>query len=138
MAIDEALRLYPPVWITNRSVVQDDEICGYRIQAGEVVGIAPYVTQRLPEYWPDPERFDPLRFSPELIAGRPRFAYLPFGGGPRQCIGNNFALVEAQLIFATLAPRFRLRAVPERPVKLEPTATLRSKDGLWMKVEKRR
>jgi len=137
MAIDETLRLYPPVWITNRNAVKDDEICGYRIRAGEVAGISPYVTHRLPEYWPDPERFDPMRFSPELTAARPRFAYLPFGGGPRQCIGNNFALVEAQLIFATLVPRFRLRAIPERPVKLAPTATLRPKDGLWMKVEKK-
>jgi cytochrome P450 len=137
MAIDETLRLYPPLWITNRNAVQDDEICGYRIRAGEVVGIAPYVTHRLPAYWPDPERFDPLRFEPERSAGQPRFAYLPFGGGPRQCIGNNFALQEAQLIFATLVPRFRLQAIPERPVKLEPTATLRPKDGLWMKIEKR-
>ena len=137
MAIDETLRLYPPVWITNRNAVQDDEICGYQIKAGEVAGISPYVTHRLPEYWPDPERFDPLRFTSEMCADRPRFAYLPFGGGPRQCIGNNFALVEAQLIFATLVPRFRLRVVSERPVKLEPTATLRPKGGLWMKVEKK-
>lgn len=137
MAIDETLRLYPPLWITNRNAVQDDEICGYRIQSGEVVGIAPYVTHRLSEYWPDPERFDPMRFRSEMIAGRPRFAYLPFGGGPRQCIGNNFALVEAQLIFATLAPRFRLSPAPKHPVKLEPTATLRPKNGLWMKIEKR-
>lgn len=138
MAIDETLRLYPPVWITNRNAVQDDVICGYRIQAGEVAGIAPYVTHRLPEYWPDPERFDPLRFSPEIAATRSRFAYLPFGGGPRQCIGNYFALVEAQLIFATLVPRFRLVAASEYPVKLAPTATLRPKDGLWMKIEKRK
>jgi cytochrome P450 len=102
-----------------------------------VAGIAPYVTHRLPEFWPDPERFDPLRFSLEMSASRPRFAYLPFGGGPRQCIGNNFALVEAQLIFATLVPRFRLVAAPENPVKLAPTATLRPKDGLWMRIEKR-
>ena len=102
-----------------------------------MVGISPYVTHRLPEFWPDPECFDPLRFSSEMTANRPRFAYLPFGGGPRQCIGNNFALVEAQLIFATLVPRFRLRAVPERPVKVEPTSTLRPKDGLWMTIEKR-
>ncbi len=137
MAIDETLRLYPPVWITNRNAVRADEICGYRIQAGEVVGISPFVTHRQPEFWPNPEHFDPLRFSPEQIAERPRFAYLPFGGGPRQCIGNNFALVEAQLIFATLTPRFQLRAIPERPVIFAPSATLRPKDGLWMRVEKR-
>jgi len=138
MAIDETLRLYPPLWITNRNAVQDDNICGYRIQAGEVAGIAPYVTHRLPEYWPDPERFDPLRFRPEMIASRPRFAYLPFGGGPRQCIGNNFAIVEAQLIFALLAPRYRLQALSHQLVQLEPTATLRPKDGLWMEIKKRK
>ena len=137
MAIDETLRLYPPIWVTNRNAVQDDQICGYRIQSGEVAGIAPYVTHRLPEYWPNPEHFDPLRFSPEMITTRPHFAYLPFGGGPRQCIGNNFALVEAQLIFATLVQRFHLQAVSERLVQLEPTATLRPKDGLWMRVAKR-
>jgi cytochrome P450 len=137
MAIDENLRLYPPIWITNRNAVQDDEICGYRILAGEVAGVSPYVTHCLLEYWPDPERFDPLRFKPEIAASRPRFAYLPFGDGPRQCIGNNFALVEAQLIFATMVPRFQLVAVPERQVQLDPTATLRPKNGLWMRVEKR-
>jgi cytochrome P450 len=133
-AIDETLRLYPPAWITNRTAVQDDVICGYPIRAGEVVGISPYVVHRLAEYWPDPERFDPTRFSVENADGRPRFAYFPFGGGPHQCIGNNFALVEAQLIFATLVGRYRLAPLPGRPVELEATATLRPKGGLWMKV----
>lgn len=137
MAIDETLRLYPPAWITNRTTLQDDEICGYRIRAGEVVAISPYVIHRRPDYWPDPERFDPLRFTQENSANRPRFAYLPFGGGPHQCIGNNFALVEAQLIFATLVQRFRLHSVPERPVQVEPTVTLRPKDGLWMTLQAR-
>ena len=77
------------------------------------------------------------RMVRKMTAAQPRFVYLPFGDGPRQCIGNNFALVEAQLIFATLVPRFRLRVVSERPVKLEPTATLRPKGGLWMKIEKK-
>jgi cytochrome P450 len=137
-AIDEVLRLYPPVWITNRTALQDDELCGYRIRAGEIVGIAPYVIHRLPEFWPDPERFDPERFSPENAANRPRFAYLPFGGGPRQCIGNTFALTEAQLIFATLVQRFYLKAVSERPLAIEPTVTLRPAGGLWMRVLNRK
>jgi cytochrome P450 len=77
------------------------------------------------------------RMVRKMTAAQPRFVYLPFGDGPRQCIGNNFALVEAQLIFATLVQRFYLHAMPERPVKLEPTATLRPKDGLWLRVEKR-
>ena len=134
MAIDETLRLYPPVWITNRTSLQDDEICGYRVNSGEVVGVSPYVTHRLPEFWSNPEQFNPLRFSSENAAGRPHYTYLPFGGGPRQCIGNNFALLEAQVIFAMLVSRFQLQAVPERPVKIEPTVTLRPKDGLWMKI----
>jgi cytochrome P450 len=137
MAIDETLRLYPPAWITNRTAVKDDEICGYPIRAGEVVAVAPYVVHRLEEYWPDPECFDPSRFSPENSTGRPRFAYFPFGGGSHQCIGRDFALVEAQLIFATLVQLFRLRAVPERPVVIEPTATLRPKGGVWMRIQKR-
>jgi cytochrome P450 len=138
MAIDETLRLYPPAWMTSRSTLQDDEVCGYRIQAGEVAAFSAYAIHRLPEFWPDPERFDPQRFSPENSASRPRFAYIPFGGGPHQCIGNNFALAEAQLIFATLAQRYRLQAAPEHPVQLEPTITLRPKGGVWMRLQERR
>ena len=134
MAIDETLRLYPPVWITNRTSLQDDEICGYRVNSGEVVGVSPYVTHRLPEWWSNPEQFDPRRFSPEETAGRPRFAYFPFGGGPRQCIGNNFALLEAQIILAILIPRFHLQPLAGRPVEIEPTVTLRPKEGLWMRI----
>ena len=136
MAIDETLRLFPPAWLSSRQCLQDDVLCGYRIRAGEVAGFSSYVIHRLPEYWPNPERFDPLRFSPESSAQRPRFAYLPFGGGPHQCIGNNFALVEAQLIFATLIQRFRLQAVAERPVVIHPTVTLRPKAGVWMRVQR--
>ncbi len=137
LAIDETLRLYPPVWITNRACMADDEVCGRHIPAGSIVGVPPYVIHRLPAYWPDPERFDPLRFSPEQSASRPRFAYLPFGGGPHQCIGNNFALVEAQLIFATIVQRYRLQAQPGRRVELMPQVTLRPKSGVWMSVERR-
>jgi cytochrome P450 len=137
MAIDETLRLYPPVWVTNRACLAEDVICGQRIPAGDIVMIPPYVLHRLPEFWPDPERFDPQRFSPDRSAGRPRFAYIPFGAGPRQCIGNNFALMEAQLIFATIAQRYRLQALPGRTVTTDPQVTLRPKDGLWMTVERR-
>ena len=134
MAIDETLRLYPPAWITNRTVLQDDVVCGFKVHTGEIVGVSPYVTHRLPEFWPDPERFDPERFSPENTAERPRFAYIPFGGGPHQCIGNNFALVEAQIIGLMLLSRFHLQAVSDHLVEIEPTVTLRPKGGLWMKV----
>lgn len=134
MAIDETLRLFPPAWLSSRQCLEDDELCGFPIRAGEVAGFSSYVIHRLPEYWPDPERFDPLRFTAENTAGRPRFAYIPFGGGPHQCIGNNFALVEAQLIFAMLVQRVRLQAVVERPVVIHPTVTLRPKDGVWMRI----
>ena len=146
MTIDETLRLFPPAWLTNRTCLAEDEICGYRIPAGEIVAISPYVIHRLPEYWPNPERFDPERFTPERPGGRPsgdeppgsmkqhRFAYIPFGAGPHQCIGNNFALVEAQLIYTTLLQRYRLQATQERPVKPAPQVTLRPKDGLWMRL----
>lgn len=130
--IDETLRLYPPAWITNRDALQDDEICGYPIPAGSIVMISPYVTHRLPEFWPDPERFDPDRFTPELSASRPRFAYLPFGGGPHQCIGNNFALVEATLATAVIAQRFRLELAPGTTVIPQTSVTMRPMGGLQM------
>lgn len=137
MVIDEAMRLYPPAWALIRQSVNDDEIDGYRIDGNTVIGLSPYVTHRHPEYWPDPERFDPERFTPERVAERPKFAYFPFGGGPRLCIGNNFALMEAQLIVATLAQRYRLRLAVDRPVEYELVSVLRPKGGVPMRLERR-
>jgi cytochrome P450 len=130
MVIDEALRLYPPAWVLSRTPLADDVIGGYRIPKGSNVFLSPYVTHRHPAFWDDPERFDPERFTPERAAGRPRFAYFPFGGGPRQCIGNNFALLEAQLLLATIFQRYRLELWPEHQVGLLPLITLRPKGGL--------
>lgn len=135
MIIDETLRLYPPAWITNRQAVAEDEVCGFRIPAGAVVAVSPYVVHRLPAYWPDPERFDPTRFDPDAAHERPRFAYMPFGGGPHQCIGNNFALLEATLILAAVAQRYRLRLPPGATVTPQPQATLRPAGGLHMMLE---
>ena len=135
--IDETLRLYPPAWITNRQAVAEDVVCGYTIPAGAVVGISPYVMHHLPAYWPEPERFDPERFDPATPHERPRFAYMPFGGGPHQCIGNSFALMEATLILATVAQRYRLRLPPGAIVTPQPKATLRPAGGLPMVVEAR-
>ena len=137
MAIDEALRLYPPVWMTNRVAAEEDVVCGKRIPAGAIVGIPTYVIHRLPAYWPDPERFDPYRFTPENSANRPRYAYLPFGGGPHQCIGNNFALLEAQMIFATIVQRYHLQLQTDQVQALNPSLTLRPRHAVWMKVERR-
>ncbi|MCI0579802.1 MAG: cytochrome P450 [Chloroflexi bacterium] len=114
LVLEETLRLYPPAWGLMRLSEAADQIGGYDLPARTYVVISPYLTHRHPAFWPDPERFDPERFTPEQIAGRPRYAYIPFGGGPRQCIGNTFAMVEAQLVLATVAQLYRLRLVPGR------------------------
>lgn len=137
MVFQEALRLYPPAWIISRKALGDDEIGGYRVPAGALVVTSPYATHRLAEFWEEPDAFRPERFVPEGAAGRPKFAFYPFGGGPRLCIGNQFALVEAALVIATAAQRFRLRTVPGHPIEVEPGVTLRPKHGLLMKLERR-
>jgi cytochrome P450 len=133
MVMDETMRLYPPAWIFDRQAVADDEVRGYRIPAGATVMISPYVLHRHPDFWDRPDEFDPERFSSEMSAGRPRYAYFPFGGGPRQCIGKAMALVEAQLILATVISRFRL--VASRPIEPQPLVTLRPRTSLTMNLE---
>ncbi|WP_257451119.1 cytochrome P450 [Archangium lipolyticum] len=135
--LDETMRLYPPVYLLSRKVVEEDVICGYQILAGSTIDISPYATHRLPEFWPDPERFDPDRFSPEQVAARPRYAYFPFLGGPRQCIGNNFALMEGTLILATLAQRHRPRMVAGYTPTPEPLITLRPSGDLPVRITSR-
>lgn len=132
MFLQEALRLYPPAWAIPRQAITADEIDGHPIRAGAVVSLSPYVTHRHPEYWHDPEVFDPERFTPEAVAARPRFAFFPFGGGPRICIGLEFALVEAQLTLAMVCQRYRFRPVPNRPVEPSVQVTLRPRGGVWM------
>jgi cytochrome P450 len=135
MVIEETIRLYPPVWSILRRAVENDEIGAYHVPAGTSIFISPYAMHRHPDFWEDPETFDPERFTPERSAGRPHFAYVPFGGGPRQCIGNTFALTEAQLVLATVAQRYRLRVDPASPVKPEALITLRPQGGLRMRLE---
>jgi cytochrome P450 len=119
----------------SRHAVADDEIRGYRVPAGSEVAVVQYVTHRHPEFWDNPEAFDPDRFTPERSAGRPNFAYFPFGGGPRLCIGNTFALMEAQLILAMVAQTYRLRLVPDQTIEPEPIITLRPRRGISMTLE---
>jgi cytochrome P450 len=133
--LKESMRLYPPVWAFGRSVTEKTELVGTPLEPGNIVFLSPYVTHRHPEFWLDPERFDPDRFLPERIAEQHRFAYFPFGGGPRICIGNTFALMEGQLVLATLAQRHRLRFVDPRPVELWPQITLRPKGELRVVAE---
>jgi cytochrome P450 len=137
MVIDEAMRLYPPAWGFSRQAMNDDRLGGYRLPKGWLAFIVPYVLHRLPEYWENPDAFDPERFAPERSADRPKFVYVPFGAGPRQCIGNQFALIEAQLIVATLAQSFRLHLVPNHPVEAWPLITLRPRYGMPMNIERR-
>lgn len=137
MVIQESMRLFPPVWGLSRLVAEEDEIGGYRIPKGSRVVISPYVTHRHPDFWEDPDTFDPERFTPERSAGRARYAYFPFSGGPRQCIGNNFATMEATLVLATVAQRYRLTLAPGHPVEPEPSFTLRSRHGTRMTSAKR-
>ena len=135
--IDESMRLYPPAWGFSRQALADDELGGYRLPRGWLAFLMPYVLHRLPAYWPDPDRFDPDRFTPARTAERPKFAYLPFGAGPRQCIGNHFALLEAHLSVATLAQAYRLHLVPGHRVEPWPLITLRPRFGMPMTIERR-
>jgi cytochrome P450 len=134
MVIEEAMRLYPPAWEIERQAVADDTIGGYHIPAGTIVMLSPYVVHRHPQFWSNPEGFEPERFLPERSEGRPRFAYFPFGGGPRLCIGNNFALMEAQLILAMVTQRFDLNLLPGRIPSPEPLVTLRPHGGVWVHI----
>jgi len=136
-AIEESLRLYPPAWGFSRQALSDDEIAGYRVAKGSLVFLIPFVVHRRPKLWPDPERFDPDRFAPEREAARPRFAYIPFGGGPRGCIGNQFAMVEAQLIVAAIAQRYRIELEPHQQIRPEPLITLRPAPGIRARLVKR-
>jgi cytochrome P450 len=129
---EEAMRLYPPAWIITRTATEADEIGGYRVPRGTIVIVSPYLTHRAPDVWPDPERFDPERFTAEQSEGRPRFAYFPFAGGPRQCIGSEFALTEATLVLATIARRYRLEMMAPRKIVPQPLITIRPRGGLLM------
>jgi cytochrome P450 len=136
--IKESMRLYPPAWSLARTVIADFELRGYTIPAGANVVMSQWIMHRHPAYFPDPDRFDPARWESESTQKLPRFAYFPFGGGPRQCIGAAFAIMEATLLLATIAQRFRLRLVSNHPVMATPSFTLRPKYGMQMIVQSRR
>ncbi len=137
MILEETLRLYPPTFSLSRKALADDEIGGYALPAKSTILLCPYTTHRHPAFWENPGVFDPERFHPERAAGRPHFAYFPFGGGPRQCIGNLFALMEAQLILATVAQRYSLRLVSGHKVEPEVVLTIRPRHGLPVTLQQR-
>jgi cytochrome P450 len=135
--IKEAMRLYPPAYAILRLAIEDVEIGGYKIPRGSSAGVSPWVTHHDARFFPEPDRFLPERWTEEFQKQLPRFAYFPFGGGPRMCVGAQFALMEAALILATMAQRYRMRIVPGHPVELFPSITLRPKYGIRVTVERR-
>src|SRR5260221_8273819 len=137
MVLEESMRLYPPAWVFARSAIDEDEIGGYSIAKGGYVLMFPATTNRHPTFWDRPDVFDPERFEPARAAGRHRFAYFPFGGGPRVCIGNQFALTEAQLILARIRPRYQFHLLPGARVVPDPLITLRPRGGLLMTIHRK-
>jgi len=135
--IKESMRLYPPVWSVGRVAIKDVQIGDYLISKDMRVAINTYIPHHSPEFWDEPERFDPERFSPERESSIPRYAYLPFGGGPRVCIGNHFAMMEAKLILATIASRYTLRLAPGQKVGMAARITINPDGGLPMTVQAR-
>ena len=133
--VKESLRLYPPAWAIARTAVKECEIGGYRVPAGTHVAMSPWVMHRDPRYYDHPERFNPDRW---VDASRlPRFAYFPFGGGPRICVGAPFAMMESVLLLALIAQRFRIRLAPDHSVVPLPAITLRPRNGIWVVLSRR-
>lgn len=138
MVFAESMRICPPVWIIGRCALRDVNINGHIIPKGSYVHVSQFLMHRDPRYFPEPERFDPERWTSEATAARPRFSYFPFGGGGLQCIGEGFAWTQALLVIATLASRWRMRLVPGHRIELERQITLRSRYGMPMTLERRK
>ncbi|MBS1789378.1 MAG: cytochrome P450 [Acidobacteria bacterium] len=137
MVFAEAMRLYPPAWLIGRRALHDYKLNEYHVPARSILLMSQYVMHRNPKYFPEPDRFIPERWMSEACESRPKFSYFPFGGGPRVCIGENFAWMEGTLVLATLAQKWRMRLVPGHPVELHPLVTLRPKYGMKMILERR-
>ncbi len=133
----ESMRLYPPVWWLGRRAISDCEIFGYPVAAGTTIVMSQWMLHRDARFWPDPLRFNPENFSDEAKASRPKFAYFPFGSGPRTCIGEAFASMEGAILVATLAQKWRMKLVSDAPLELEAMITMRPKNAVWMRLERR-
>lgn len=137
MVIKESMRLYPPAWATTRIALEDFELGGYHIPKGSFLMTSMYAVHRDKRYWDEPDAFRPERFSPENEANIPKYAYFPFGGGPRVCVGNQFAMMEAQLILGTILQQYSLRLATNQPITPQPLVTLRPLYGLPMTLQPR-
>lgn len=133
----ESIRVYPPAWVVGRRLLTEYAVRDYVLPTGAIVLLSQAVTHQDPRFWPDPERFDPERWTPEAEAARPKFAYFPFGGGPRICIGEQFAWMEGILLLAAIGQQWRLRLAPDQSVATQPIVTLRPRFGMRMRVESR-
>jgi len=138
MIARESMRLYPPAYALGREAVEECEIGGFRVPAGAQVFMFQWATQRDARFFARPEEFRPERWTEEFSNSLPKYAYFPFGGGPRTCIGNYFAMMEIVLVLATIGQRFRFSLLPDHPVSLMPAMSLRPKDGIKVTVENRR
>jgi cytochrome P450 len=135
--VTEAMRLYPPAWLVGRRAIEPYPIGGYVAPARTIFLMSQWVMHRDARVFPEPERFDPDRWTPEFKASLPKFAYFPFGGGPRQCIGESFAWMELVLLVSTIAQRWKMQLVPGHPVAPQPVITLRTKHGMKMTLTRR-
>ncbi|QOY85347.1 cytochrome P450 [Paludibaculum fermentans] len=133
----ESMRLYPPAWGIGRRAIAAHTVRGVEYPAGTIFAVSPWVTHRSPTLWADPERFDPDRFRGESRAVQPKFAYFPFGGGPRVCIGERFAWLEGVLVLAAIGQRWRFELDPAQPVEPQPLLTLRPKHGIKVTIHRR-
>ncbi len=138
MVLEEAMRLYPPIWAISRTATQEDVIDGHRIPKGSMVMLGIYPMHHHPLYWENPESFDPERFRGESLHKEKKYIYFPFGGGGRMCIGNNFAMMEAVFVLAIFAQKFRLGLAPNHPITPEALLTLKAKHGIKMKISKQK
>jgi cytochrome P450 len=134
--VTESMRLYPPAWIIGRRAIEEYPIGDYFVPPRAIIFMSPYLMQRDARYFPEPESFNPDRWTPEFKASLPPFAYFPFGGGARKCIGDQFALMEVALVMATVAQQWKLRLVPNHPVVAQPLITLRARHGMRMTAER--
>jgi cytochrome P450 len=137
MVFAESMRLYPPAWVLGRRAIREYAVNDYVLPPRSIVLMSPIVMHHDPRYYPEPERFDPERWTPEAREARPKFSYFPFGGGPRVCIGEGFAWMEGVLLLATLAQRYRLLLAPNQLVETRPSITLRPRRRIKMILESR-
>jgi cytochrome P450 len=137
MIAKESMRLYPPAYVVGRESINECEIGGYHIPPRTQVFMSTWVVHRDPRFFDEPEKFKPERWTPEFINNLPKYAYFPFGGGPRVCIGNTFAMMEIVLLLATIAQKYRLSLVTKHPVELQPAMSLRPRNGIRMMLDKR-